>query len=42
MPDGKSPPFHYTKASWNLIFDVIMTLELKAIWLKYGHKTPQP
>ena len=34
MPDGKSPPVNYTKASGNLIFDTRMTLERKSIWVK--------
>ena len=42
LPDGKSPPVHYTKASGHLVFDVRMTLERKARWVKDGHRTPEP
>ena len=38
MPYGKSPPVHYTEASGRLIFDVRITLEHKAIWVKDGYK----
>ena len=33
MPDGKSPPFYYTKADGHLIFDLRMTLERKSRWM---------
>ena len=39
---GKKPPPTYTKASGHMIFDVRMTLERKARWVKDGHKTPEP
>ena len=35
-------PSGYTKASGHLVFDVRMTLERKARWVKDGHKTPEP
>ena len=42
LPDGEYPPVHYRKAIRHLIFDVRMALERRAIWVKDGHKTPQP
>ena len=39
---GQAPPPGYKKASGHIIFDVRMTLERKARWVKDGHKTPQP
>ena len=39
--DQKLPP-GYSKTSGHIIFDVRMTLERKARWVKDGHKTPQP
>ena len=41
-PDYKELPPGYRKASGHIIFDVRMTLERKARWVKDGHKTPQP
>ena len=35
-------PVGWTKASGHLIFDVRMTLERKARWVKDGHRTPEP
>ena len=35
-------PPGYIKASGHLVFDVRMTLERKARWVKDGHKTPEP
>ena len=32
----------YSKASGHIVFDVRMTLERKARWVKDGHKTPEP
>ncbi len=42
LPDGSKPPPGYTKASGHIVFDVRMTLERKARWVKDGHKTPEP
>ena len=39
--DEHLPP-GWTKASGHLVFDVRMTLERKARWVKDGHKTPEP
>ena len=39
---GQTPPPGYTKASGHLVFDVRMTLERKARWVKDGHRTPEP
>ena len=41
-PEGSRPPVNYTLATVHLIFDVRMTLERKARWVKDGHKTPIP
>ena len=41
-PEGSRPPFNYTLATGHLIFDVRMTLERKARWVKDGRKTPIP
>ena len=43
-PDGKEPPSGYTKASGHMVFDVRMTHERKAKWIKDedGHRTPGP
>ena len=32
----------HNKASGNMVFDVRMTLEWKARWVKDGHKRPKP
>ena len=40
--NGQAPPQGYTKASGHLVFDVRMTLERKARWVKDGHRTPEP
>ena len=37
-----NPPPRWSKASGHIIFDVRMTLELKYIWVKDGHRTPEP
>ena len=42
LPQGHKPPPGYRKASGHIIFDVRMTLERKARWVKDGHKTPAP
>ena len=42
LPEGKSPPPGYFRSSGHIIFDVRMSLERKAIWLKDGHKKPEP
>ena len=42
LPEGKEPPPAYRKATGHLIFDVRMTLERKARWVKDGHRTPEP
>ena len=39
---GKKPPPTYKKASGHMVFDVRMTLERKACWVKDGHRTPEP
>ena len=42
LPEGSKPPPGYKPASGYLVFDVRMTLERKARWVKDGHKTPEP
>ena len=42
LPQGKRAPVGYTKSSGHIIFDVRMTLERKARWVKDGHRTPEP
>jgi hypothetical protein len=42
LEDGAKVPVGYHKASGHLFFDVRMTLERKARWVKDGHKTPEP
>lgn len=42
MDDSEHLPPGYTRASGHLVFDVRMTLERKARWVKDGHKTPEP
>ena len=42
LPDGKEPPPGYTKSSGHMVFDVCMTLERKARWVKDGHRTLEP
>ena len=39
---GRKPPPTYTRASGHMVFDVRMTLECKARWVKDGHQTPEP
>ena len=42
LDDSEHLPPGYTLASGHIIFDVRMTLERKARWVKDGHKTPEP
>ena len=42
LPEGSKPPPGYTSTSGHLVFDVRMTMERKARWVKDGHKTPEP
>ena len=42
MEDSESLPPGWSKASGHLVFDVRMTLERKARWVKDGHRTPEP
>ena len=42
LEDDENLPVGWTKSSGHLVFDVRMTLERKARWVKDGHKTPQP
>ena len=42
LPEGRRAPVGYTKSSGHIIFDVRMTLERKARWVKDGHRTKQP
>ena len=42
LPEGAKPPPGYKPTSGHLVFDVWMTLEWKARWVKDGHKTPEP
>ena len=42
LPEGHKAPPGYRKASGHLVFDVRMTLERKARWVKDGHRTPEP
>ena len=42
LPENAKPPPGYTFASGHIVFDVRMTLERKARWVKDGHKTPSP
>ena len=41
LPEGSKPPPGYKPSSGHLVFDVRMTLERKARWVKNGHKSPQ-
>ena len=40
--ENPKPPPGFEKASGHLVFDVCMTLERKACWVKDGHLTPEP
>ena len=42
LPEGQKPPSNYSKASGHLVFDVRMTFERKARWVKDGHRTATP
>ena len=42
LQDNQKPPPGYSRASGHIIFDVRMTLERKARWVKDGHRTPEP
>jgi hypothetical protein len=42
LPHGKKAPVGYTKSSGHLVFEVRMTLERKARWVKDGHRTKNP
>ena len=42
LEDDQSPPPGFKKTSGHIVFDVRMTLERKARWVKHGHKTPEP
>ena len=42
LDDRRSLPPGYTKSSGHIIFEVRMTLERKARWVKDGHKTRNP
>ena len=42
LEDGVKILVGYNKASGHVVFDVHMTLEWKAWWIKDGHKTPEP
>ena len=42
LEEGEPTPPGYSKSSGHMIFDVRMTLERKARWIKDGHQTPEP
>ena len=42
MDESAPLPPGWTRASGHMVFDVRMTLERKARWVKDGHKTPEP
>ena len=42
LPEGRSPPPGYFRSSGHIIFDICMTLQRKARWVKDGHNTPEP
>ena len=42
LGDDEHMPVGYTRSSGHMVFDVRMTLERKARWVKDGHKTPDP
>ena len=39
---GESPPPGYTKSSGHIVFGVRMIFHRKALWVKDGHRTPDP
>ena len=41
-PEGNSHPPVYFRSSGHIIFDVCVTLDRKARWVKDGHKTTEP
>ena len=42
LDDGIKPPPGRRKASGHLVFDVKMDFTRKAMWVKDGHRTPDP
>ena len=42
LEKGESPPPGYTKSSGHIVFDVRMSFQRKAQWVKDGHHTPDP
>ena len=42
LEKGESPPLGYTKSSGHIVFDVCMSFQRKARWVKDGHRTPDP
>ena len=42
LDEGSKAPPGYRKTSSRMVFDVRMTLERKARWVKDGHRTPEP
>ena len=42
LHDGSKILVGHNKSSGHLVFDVLMTLERKARWVKYGHNNPEP
>jgi hypothetical protein len=42
LDDNEALPPGWTKSSGHMVFDVRMTLERKARWVKDKHKTPEP
>ena len=42
LEDDEKLPQGFAKASGHLVFDIRMTLERKARWVKDGHRTPDP
>ena len=42
LDTGDSPSPGYTKSSGHIVFDVCMSFQWKAWWVKDGHRTPDP
>ena len=42
LQTGESPPPGYAKSSGHIVFDVRMSFQRKARWVKDGHCTPDP
>ena len=42
LDEGSKPPPGYRKTSGHMIYYVRMTLERKALWVKNGHRAPEP